>query len=239
MSRAPLSVRRLAIVIVVALVVPIVPFLLLGEQFEQTLRDRLATTESAWSVAGFGALLLAADIVIPVPSSTVATLMGARSGALLGAAAATLGLSAGAWLGFEAARAFGLPLARRFATDDELVRVREWTARWGAMLVMLARGLPLLGEATVIGLGVSRMPRGRFLLAMVVSNAALMTVYATLGEWAANTGWLPIAVSVATAFPLLPILILTARRSSAQHAPAGRETPHDATAHRPDESIGN
>ncbi len=61
-----------------------------------------------------------------------------------------------------------------------------------------------------------------------------MTVYAAIGEWAANAGWLPIAVGIATALPLVPVLILAARRSSPYGKPSDAATDSSG-----DESAGH
>ena len=69
--------RQLAIIIA-ALLVPIVPFVIIGELPGE--RWLSATDDDALRFALAGGGLLALDILLPVPSSIVATLLAARLG---------------------------------------------------------------------------------------------------------------------------------------------------------------
>ena len=62
------------------LAIPIVPFLLFGEQVEAAL-DRWRQHPPAWPlVAGAVVALLATDVFLPIPSSVVSTLAGGQLG---------------------------------------------------------------------------------------------------------------------------------------------------------------
>ena len=80
--RGPLL--RWAIIIFLVLLVPIVPFLIFGPAFEAEVRRYLDRIESSWILATLVAVVLATDVFLPVPSSLVSTLAGAKLGIGLG-----------------------------------------------------------------------------------------------------------------------------------------------------------
>ncbi len=106
--------------------------------------------------------LLAADVVLPVPSSAVLIASGAALGPVLGAVAGTLGVVAGATVGYVLGARVG-----REPSGPDAARARRLVARWGAAAIVLTRPVPLLAESTAIVAGTTRMPPGRFLAAVV------------------------------------------------------------------------
>jgi uncharacterized membrane protein YdjX (TVP38/TMEM64 family) len=194
-------VRSLFIVAAV-LLVPIVPFLLLGDRLDVWV-DPWVTSPPTWPVtAAVVAGLLATDIVLPVPSSAVITLAGHQLGTTVGTAVSWVGMSLGAIFAFALARAFGRPLARRFVSDDELDRMERLSGRYGPLLLVLTRALPVLAEASVLLLGVHRLEWRRFLPAVLATNFGIALGYAAFGEYAARQQWLPAALGISIAAPV-------------------------------------
>lgn len=121
-------IRRLLrplLLIAGALLVPVVPFLLLGESFEEQVA---AWVRQEWSPQTQFALIVAAlstDILLPIPSSAVSTYAGGVLGFVSGTLASWLGMTAGACLGYGLAWLAGRPLAARFAGEKDLARVQE------------------------------------------------------------------------------------------------------------------
>src|SRR3954468_7544566 len=76
--RSPLM--RWAIIVILVLLVPIVPFLIFGPAFEAEVRHDLNRIDSPWILATLVAAVLATDVFLPVPSSLVSTLAGAKLG---------------------------------------------------------------------------------------------------------------------------------------------------------------
>jgi uncharacterized membrane protein YdjX (TVP38/TMEM64 family) len=93
---------RLIIVVLLAVLIPVVPFVLLGELPGE--RWLSAADDNALQFALTGAGLLAADALLPVPSSILGTLLGARLGFLAGALSAWLGMLAGNLLAYAGGR---------------------------------------------------------------------------------------------------------------------------------------
>jgi len=199
--------RRLGIVTIVMLV-PMIPFLFFGDVLEarvEELRSHPLSTElTAAAVAG----VLATDILLPIPASMVSTFAGSQLGVWLGTAASWLGMTAGAVIGFALARAWGSPLAERFSGPGELARMQRLSTRFGPLVLVLCRALPLLAEASVLLLGVHRLPWRKFLPAVMLSNLGVSAAYAGLGDLAAQKQWLPFALGLSGALPLLIALVV-------------------------------
>jgi len=93
-----------------------------------------------------GAGLLTADVLLPVPSSVVATLLGTRLGFIAGWLSACAGLTLGNLLGY----AIGHLWPRRFAP--------ELPERPTALALFLSRPVPIVAEAVSIAAGAGRTP---------------------------------------------------------------------------------
>jgi uncharacterized membrane protein YdjX (TVP38/TMEM64 family) len=133
-----------------------VPFVVIGELPGE--RWLSATDDHALGFALAGAGLLAADVVLPIPSSLVGTMLGARLGAGAGFAASFLGLMAGQTAAYCAAR--------------WLMRRRRGTLPAAPTLaaVFLSRPVPVLAEAVAIAAGAARVSWPEFLLACGAGN---------------------------------------------------------------------
>jgi hypothetical protein len=73
----------------------LVPFALVGSWFEALATDAVRSSAPHWLLAAAIVVLLALDIVLPVPSSVVSTAAGAALGFWPGLAASALGMTAG------------------------------------------------------------------------------------------------------------------------------------------------
>lgn len=209
---------------ILVLAVPIVPFLLFGEQVEDVLEDWRRSPPPAAVVAGAVVALLATDIFLPIPSSLVSTMAGWELGAPLGAAAAWLGMSLGACVGFVLARQYGQPLVVWLSRQRDLARTRRLAERFGPALLILGRGVPVLAEATVLLVGMHGMSWRRFLPPVLLSNLGLGVAYAAFGQIAERHQWLPLALAVSIALPVL--MVAAFRTVAAENPPANPEASH-------------
>jgi uncharacterized membrane protein YdjX (TVP38/TMEM64 family) len=163
-----------------ALAFVVLPYLVLGPSFEDTAAAFLDSQSSRVTVAGLGVLLLMADMVLPVPSSVVATALGVALGWLPGMLTAAAGLSIGCVLGF----ALGRSGARRFvgtrlaALEGQLP---ELLSRYGTIVLVLCRGVPIMAEASVMAAGALGMSPWRCLTATTLANLTVGAVYAGAG----------------------------------------------------------
>ncbi len=187
------------LLVAVVLLVPIIPFLGFGpwleERIENGLRGTLPPAVVALAVIG----LLSTDVFLPIPSSVVSAVAGNALGTVAGATASWVGMSLGAIFGFALARAFGRALALRFAGGEDLDRIDRASDRFGPLVVVLARPVPVLAEASVLFLGTTRLAWQPFLVAALLSNLGIAIVYAALGSFVR----LPIALAASVALPLV------------------------------------
>jgi uncharacterized membrane protein YdjX (TVP38/TMEM64 family) len=155
-----------------------------------------------WGISG----LLAADVVLPVPSSLVSTASGMLLGFWSGAAASWIGMMAGClggyWIGARAGRA----AASRLVGTSELERVASASRRFGDGMVVLFRAVPVLAEASVLFAGAVRMPLARFLVVSGLSNLGISIAYAAVGVWSAEVSSFLLAFGGAVLLPLAAIL---------------------------------
>lgn len=186
-----------------ALVLPAIPFLLLGESFE--------TRVVAWLDSGFSpsraALviggLLASDLFLPIPSTAVCALAGATLGWSGGVAVVWCGLTAGGLIGYLLARGLGRSFAERFANPADLESLDVFMRRYGLYALLVSRALPLLAEAVVLIAGTAKFPFRLFLCGLLVSNLAIAVAYVSVGVWFRDSPALPVAIVGAAVVPLL------------------------------------
>lgn len=149
--------KRLLLVILASLLIPITPFVITGELPGE--RWLSATDANALRFAATGAALLAADVVLPIPSSIIGTLMGARLGLASGWPWVWFGLTLGNVIGYGAGRLL-------------LARVGAPVPQEPTLLVLLiSRPVPVLAEASTFVAGASKTPWWPFLVVCASGNA--------------------------------------------------------------------
>lgn len=190
---------------IVVLAVPIVPFLLFGQQIDAALKAWQEHPPAASIVALAVIGLLATDIFLPIPSSLVSTLAGWQLGAVGGALTSWAGMSLGAVIGFALARWWGQPLVAWLTRADDLERTHRLAQRFGPTLLVLGRGVPVLAEATVLLVGMHGLSWRAFLPPVLLANLGLAIAYAAFGKLAAEYQWLPLALAVSIALPVLMV----------------------------------
>lgn len=194
---------RAIVLIAAALVIPILPFVVFGERFEAIASDWTQDSSSPGTAAVMIAVLLATDVLLPVPSSAVSTFGGAKLGLWPAAAASWSGMTLGAVLGFALAWVCGRPLARRLAGPEDFERMEVLSTRFGPLVLVLTRALPVLAEASVLLMGATRLGWRRFLVPVALSNLGIALAYSALGSYAVEVEALPIALAASVALPLL------------------------------------
>jgi uncharacterized membrane protein YdjX (TVP38/TMEM64 family) len=169
----------------------------LGIDIEPQLRAWM--TDAGTGGAVLIAVLLASDIVLPVPSSLVMILSGAAFGVGWGSVIALIGSIGGEWLGFELARGYGRRATRRIVGDEEVERLSGMFARHGAAAVVVTRALPVVMETMSVVAGLSAMKRGTFLTASLVGTVPIVVVYAWAGAASREAGSIIPAAIIAIA----------------------------------------
>ncbi|MDP1902511.1 MAG: hypothetical protein Q8K96_18980 [Rubrivivax sp.] len=152
----PRTSGRAVFIIAAALCVPLLPFIVIGELPGE--RWLSANDNHSIRFALVGAGLLAADVLLPIPSSIVGTMLGARLGFGVGFATAFAGMMTGQSAAYFASR---VVLRKR---SGELPAAPTLAA------VFLSRPVPVLAEAVAIAAGAARLSWPQFLLACGAGN---------------------------------------------------------------------
>jgi membrane protein DedA with SNARE-associated domain len=159
----------------------LVPFALWEEDINALSARLLAPAAGRAVLACVVVFLLAADVLLPVPSSFVSAGAVSLLGAASGGTVIALGMTLGGWLGYGLGRWGGEPLAARVAGPEELARARRVMARHGSWLLLVCRGVPVLAEASTLAAGAARLSPWRFALATTCGNLGLAAAYASIG----------------------------------------------------------
>ena len=185
----------------------LLPFFLFGENIEDWTR---AFLESASSRPLLIALvlggLLATDIFLPVPSSVVSTAAGLLLGFVGGTLTSLIGMIISCMAGFWLGTRFGRLLAGRMVGAEELRWLEEKGRRLGDWVVVVARPIPVLAEASVLFAGMSRMPLNRFVMLSTLSNLAIAAVYAAIGAMSATVNSFLLAMAGSILVPWLAMI---------------------------------
>lgn len=195
------ATRLLLLLALAAVAVPAVPFLLFGTRLDRIVAGWLDPPPSAPVTAALVTGVLAADLLLPVPSSVVTTFAGARLGVPLGASVAWIGMMAGALAGWWLGRRAGGRALESLAEEDRAT-IRRGGDRLGPFLVLLTRPLPLVAEAAALAAGGAGMALGTFAAAAAAGNAVMALAWAWLGALGRDGDALNVALLVALLLPV-------------------------------------
>ena len=173
----------------------IVPFLLFEQQVTAWSEAILSQEGSPWAGAAALVGLLASDILLPIPSSFVATASGYLLGLWWGTLATWVGLMAGTMVGYALGLRYGRAVALRCVGEDELQRVAAAHKRFG--------------DATIVALraGLSAMPLTRFVLLTALANLGIAVTYAAVGAFAVDANSFLLAFTGSIMLPGLAMLL--------------------------------
>ncbi len=149
-------------IILISLLIPVIPFLIIGELPGQ---KWLSSNDSnAFAFALSGTVLLASDIVLPIPSSIIGTMLGARLGAFPGFVWCWIGLEMGNIIGYFVGR-----FADKF--------VSEKTDQSPTLLILaMSRPIPIISEAITFLAGATGTKFFPFLFISSFANAVYAAV---------------------------------------------------------------
>ena len=116
-----------------------------------------------------GGGLLCVDVFLPIPSSIVITLLGARLGFWAGWLTAWVGLTLGNVAGYYAGRLWPQRWAPELDDDPAVIAI------------ILSRPVPIIAEALTIACGAARVPVRQMLTASLIGNGAYTLVLAMNG----------------------------------------------------------
>ena len=155
-------------------------FFLYEERLTVLTQDLINDRQSLIIVALILFSLLAADVVLPTPSSIISIAAAVYFGFWGGALIIFAGMSAcclfGYYLGYT-----GHALAHKqlLGHEKDQQRIQRWSQRWGKWSLLLARPVPVLAETSVVLAGVVSLPLKGFLLYTLPANAVIAIIYAS------------------------------------------------------------
>ena len=191
------------LLVLLVLVLPIVLLVARGESFLQQIQHWTKAPPATETLFACVVGILAADLFLPVPSGPVSTLAGSQLGLGLGTAASALGMTLGGLVGFALAWRWGKPAAQKYCSRRQLEQLTTLCSRHGGWILLATRPLPIIAEAAVLALGALGMGWRDFVPLLVVSNLVLAAGFAYLGATASSQGWLPLALCLSVAVPLV------------------------------------
>ncbi|MDH3243805.1 MAG: VTT domain-containing protein [Saprospiraceae bacterium] len=200
---------RLILLFVILASLVLVPFFIWGETLmsifsQQGSVDWLQQFDSwAW-VAGI--LLLAADLVLPIPATLVMASMGFLYGPWLGGLLAAFGSFLSGAIAYGLCRQLGEPPARWLLGERDFERGQILFAKAGGWIVVLSRWLPVFPEVIACMAGMTRMSQIKFHTALAISAIPMGFVYAFIGQAGVDRPILALALSAGVP-PLLWLLI--------------------------------
>jgi uncharacterized membrane protein YdjX (TVP38/TMEM64 family) len=197
----------------------LIPFFLLGDGFMARFGeagDRLWLMEygRAWGwLAALG--LLMADLLLPVPATSVISALGYGYGSLAGGLIGAAGSFLSGTLAYELCRRCGLRAADRLLGREDRERAaRIFGGRMGGWLVALSRWMPLLPEMTACMAGLTGMPRRRFFTALACGCLPMGLTFAAIGASGTDRPGLALALSVLVPGVLYAVAALWLKRQS-------------------------
>ncbi|MCG6902797.1 MAG: VTT domain-containing protein [Rhodobacter sp.] len=211
---------RLLLIVVGLIALSVVPFLIWGERIEQDLSTLGAAgwmqSFGAWAgIVGIG--LIASDIALPVPSTAVMAALGIIYGPLLGGAIAAAGAVIAGLIGYGICRMIGPRTAERLAGKQGFAQARTLFDRYGGWMVAGSRWLPILPETISFLAGLTAMPAGRYVVALLCGAVPLGFVFATAGHLGADSPVLTMLICAVA--PLVLWLILRPLMQRGSDAP--------------------
>jgi membrane protein DedA with SNARE-associated domain len=167
-----------------------------GVLTDEWTRAKLAEMPAGWALAAVAGFL-AADLVLPVPSSVVLAAGGQVAGWKLAALAGTTGMLAGNLAGYWLCRLLGQRAFGRLVRPGEAEHFGRWLSRWGPAALVISRLVPMMAETLSCLAGAGRMAFGRFLAALVVGTIPVAVFFAAWGERGPYALWVSLAVPAA------------------------------------------
>ncbi len=173
--------------------------LAMGWMTPEWTRDLLPAGNSR-AAAGIVFLLLAADLVLPVPSSVLISAAAMVADPWLIGAAAVGGMLAGNLIGYWACRLAGRKAFERFVKPAEAGKFGKWLDRYGPGALVVSRLVPVMAETLSCMAGLARMHFGRFTAGLLIGTVPFAAFFVFVGHYwgrvQGEPGWV-LAVSLA------------------------------------------
>lgn len=146
-------------------------------------------TDNPYTLLAFAlilVLILALDVLLPVPSSMVGLAAVALLGPLVGSLVIFSGLTLGCILGYLLGAGYFRLLSRVWISPAEKSKASKMKSNLGATALVLLRGVPVLAETSVLAAGMQAYPVRQFLLLTILANTGLAVAYGYIGTMLAG-----------------------------------------------------
>lgn len=214
--------RTIALFLIVALLI-IIPYLIWGARIDQWAADLIKEGQAhPFYIGAILALLLASDIVLPVPSCIISAACGLTLGFTYGTLASFIGMSICCLLGYTMGR-LSTGSAKRLLGERESAQLRSFHRKYGLWLLLALRPVPILAEASILFSGIVRMPFKKTMVIASIGNLAVSALYAAVGAYGEMRERTFAAFVISTL--LAGAMMLLARHSSRQEDCGATTTP--------------
>lgn len=185
--------RKIVVPFIVSVTVIIVTFLLFKDIETYFVKVLNKASDHPLTYALISFLVLTADIVLPVPSSIVMFINGFVLGAFGGFFISFISVVVGAIIGYYFGKLTSMGSKHKLKSDvDNIVN------KYGAIAILISRGIPILSESICIVCGYNKMPIRQYIIANVIGYLPICILYAICGSigYDKNTFLLSFACSV-------------------------------------------
>ncbi len=190
--------KRVAIPFLIAVVTIIVMFLIF-ENLETYFTNLLQGSSKhilTYSLVSF--IVLASDIILPVPSSIVMYTNGYVLGMAGGSAISLAALMVGSVVGYYLGKYTSIGLK---TSDDE--KANNILSRYGSMAIIISRGIPIIAESVCIVCGYNKMNFKNYFILNLVGYIPLCLMYAFFGTWGYDKNIFLISFAISFAVSVL------------------------------------
>ncbi|MFC3879703.1 TVP38/TMEM64 family protein [Algoriphagus namhaensis] len=161
-----------------------------------------------------GVILLAADVLLPVPSSLIMITNGALFGVILGAALSLLGATLSILIGWLLGKASDR-WTRKLLGEEGLQQGQHFLKKWGNLAIIVSRPIPVLAETMTIVCGSLGYPMWKTLTYGVLGLIPTCLFYAYTGDLALSfeSNWQSFALVLTVAAFVWLIGLLVKKKS--------------------------
>lgn len=181
--------------------------------------DWVVDVINAAGYLGLAALMLLECVFPPIPSEAILPFAGfsvaqGDMNYVAAVAAATAGSVIGNLMLYALGRWGGVPLVERYgprvgAAPDRVEMFTRWMNRWGVIVLLVARAIPLARTAISVPAGVARYPIGLFALLTLIGSLVWNSVLIGIG-WALNDAWRDVEETMGPASYVVVALLVVA-----------------------------
>ncbi len=180
------TMKRLSLIFLVFALLVIVPFLIWGSHFEETmsLENTVAWLQSSgnWAWAA-GISLLVVDLFLPILGTVVMSALGLVYGWFWGGLISALGSIGAGLLAYGLSRKLGRGAVLFLAGEKGIAEgERLFGGETGGWLVAFSRWMPVMPEVVACLAGISRMPFKRYFAALCAGCFPMGFVFARIGD---------------------------------------------------------